>query len=296
MERISTKKRRLASIVVVVGVVLLALPDSVCAAAPSLVLSSVRITPGRVIVGSVFDVEMVVANVGDLTALTAALALDLTSIPNTPLSVVGSGTLLDIGQVPAGANASISASLAVGHQAATGTYDIPYVLTYSDENKYWYNSTGTFGVIVSGTPDVEIQSVMLEQSDLKQGTDSTLSVSFINIGTEDGYDITIRIYNDGGLLTSTVAYIASLARGASTTVAFGVHVDQYAAIGTRLLNITLDWRDPSGNRYLNEKAYDLRVYPSEPLIPLYDMPLIAGIVVFIVIVYVAFRRLGHRFW
>ena len=264
--------------------------------APFLVLSSVKISPPSVMVGSVFVAEMLVVNLGSLAALTATLTLELAPISGAYFSIVSSGTVLNIGELQPGANMTLSASIAVSYEARTGTYDIPYMLTYSDESRYSYNNTGTFGVMISGTPDVQIQSATVDPVKLSPITDGTLSISFINIGTENAHDISVRIYNDGGLLTSTVSYIGSLPRGAVNTIGFGIHVDPDAAIGTRLVNITVTYKDPSGNDYVTSKIYDLKVYALEPLIPLYDLGLIAGALFFAALLYLSFRRVGHRFW
>jgi hypothetical protein len=265
-------------------------------AAPSLVLSSVRISPAEVMLGGSFESEMVVVNVGSLVALTAALSLDLASIPGTPFSIVGSGTLLNIGELGVGENRTLHATFAVSYEKGAGAYAIPYRLTYSDENKYSYTNAGTFAVVASGTPDVEIHSVTVDPEKLNPNLDGTFSVSFINMGTEVAKDVNIRIYNDGGLLTSTITYIGELDRGAVKTVAFGIYVDEDAAIGTRLLNITLAYEDPSGNPYASWKVYELRVYRLQPLIPVYYYPFMVGGAAFMIGIYIASRKLGYRLW
>jgi hypothetical protein len=276
---------------------LFSLPHGVNAeAAPSLVLSSVTISPAEVMVGGSFESEMMVVNVGSLVALTAELNFDLVSISGRPFSITSSGTLLNIGELAPGANMTLRASFAVSFQGTTGTYDVPYRLTYSDENKYSYTKSGTFGIVLRGVPDLEIQYLTVDPAKLTPTVDGTLSISFINIGTELAKDVTVRIYNDGGLLTSTVGYVGELDRGAVKTVAFGIHVDEAPAIGTRLANLTLTYTDPSGNFYTSRKICELRVYPYEPLIPSYDYPFIAGAVLFTVLFYIALRRLGHGLW
>lgn len=278
-------------LMIVIMAVLLSFPGTVRAEAPTLVVSSIIVSPPIVMVGSVFQAEMVVVNTGAAKALTVALSMNLPSMSVAYFSVVGSGTVLDIGELAVGGNATVRASIAVSYQATAGTYDFPYTLTYSDENNYSYNNTGAFGVTIEGIPDIEVQSVTLDPARLTPTTDGTLTISLVNTGTDDAQGVTVRVYGDTGLLTGTVAYLGLLARGAEDSIVLGIHVDSNAAAGTWLTNITLSWRDSYGNSYANWRTYDLRVYPSDPLIPTYDIALIAGAIVFILAAYIVFRRL-----
>jgi hypothetical protein len=279
-------------------VVLLSFPRTVASGpAPNLALSSVKVSPPDLMVGGVFEAEMLVVNLGTLRALTAVLNLALGScaVPET-FSILGSSTSFSIGDLDVGANRTLKATFAVSSYSATGPHAIPYTLTYSDENHYSYSTDGTFGVVIRGIPDVEIQFVSVDPAKVTPTVDGTLSLSFINIGTDVASNVTVKIYNDGGLLTSTVAYMGQLDRGAVKTLAFGIHADQYAPTGIRVLNITLSYIDSGGNRYAGSRAYDLRVYPLEPVIPYYYYPFIVGGVMFIVGLYIAFRKLGYRLW
>jgi len=263
-------------------------------AAPSLVVLSVRLSPQNAMVGGLFNVEMLISNVGSLNALTAQVELDLNVVSGTPFSMIGSGTVLNVGALGVGANKTLDASIAVSLRAATGTYNIPYTLTYSDENYYSYEYGGTFGVVVTGIPDVQIQSITLNPLKLTQNTLGTLSLSLIDAGTEDAENVTVSIYNDGGMFTTTVLYVGQLARGATNTVDFGINVAQDAPIGTQLVNITLTFKDPSGTPYENSRIYELNVYPSQPLIQTYDIGLILLAVAVVMGAFIAYSRLVRR--
>jgi hypothetical protein len=264
------------------------------APAPILVVSNVTFEPEKIVVGGEFRTRFLVTNIGPKKTVTATLSLMIT--PSLPFGVIGSGTVLDIGQLEPGSNNTVEAALSVDGQAKTGTYSVPYTISYTDENNYSYSDSGAFGVVVRGTPQVQLQDITADPTPLTPGADGALTIQLINLGTEVAHDVTVRIFDGDELLTNTVTYVGEIGREATKTIIFGIHVDPEADEGTRMLNITMTYADPGGDSFSYSRTYDLQIFAPQPLIPTSYLIMIAVGAVGAVGAYVAFRRLGIELW
>jgi len=260
--------------------------------APLLLVSNVMIAPERVMVGGNFVADLTVHNVGELDSVVGILSLNATE----PFAVVGSGTVIDIGGLKVGGNRTFSVSFSVDLSARTGTYSIPYSLVYSDQNDYTFSSSGKLGVIVHGVPQVRIQDITVDPTQLNPAIDGTFTINLVNPGTENARDVTIKVLNGEELLTNSITYVGVIGRGNTKTIVFGIHVSPEASTGSRLLTIEISFKDVEGNAYSISKNYDVAVYEAQQPIPTYYYYFIAGGVAVVVGIYVALRKLGIDIW
>jgi len=259
---------------------------------PILVLSNVSTTPAQVFVGTSFDVQFHVINTGDLPGLRASLILNLTD----PFAMVGSGTTLFIGAIGVNGTATLSGRVAVDQNAKTGTYSIPYTFSYSDTDNYSYTSSGTFGLTVNGTPQIEIASISIDPASLSPETSGIMTITLVNAGTERAVDVRIHVFNGDDILTNTISYVGEIDPGKSTTITFGVAVQDSAVQGLRSLNVAIEYSDPYAAHYDTSRLYDTYVFPPQSFLPTFDIVLFLVVVLAVVFGYVAFRRLGYKLW
>jgi len=260
--------------------------------APILLVSDVKITPESVTVGGNFSAELNIRNVGEVKAVTAVLNLNL----SYPFALVGSGTAMNIGELEAGDNCTLRCTFSIDSSARTRTYTIAYALSYSDLNDYTYMSLGEFGVVVCGIPEIQIQDITVDPTQLNPSTDGLLTIQLINVGTEVARDVTIKILNGEELLTSSIAYVGQIDRGTTKTIIFGIHVSPEADEGIRFLTINITFKDPAGKVYSLTKNYEMAVYEVQPFIPTYYYYFIGGAVAAVIGIYIALRRLGVEIW
>jgi len=260
--------------------------------APILLVSNVTITPESVKVGGTFNAELKIENVGELKAVTAVLTFNL----SYPFGLVASGTSVNIGEVDVGGNRTFRCTFSVDQYAKTGTYLVPYAMSYSDSNHYTFISFGKFGVVVHGIPEIQIQEITVDPTQLNPSSDGILTIQLMNVGTEVALDVTIKILNGEQLLTSSITYVGLIDRGTMKTVIFGIHVSPEADEGIRFLTINISFKDPAGNVFSLSKNFEIAVYEVEPFIPAYYYFFIGGAVAVVIGVYVAVRRLGIDIW
>jgi len=259
---------------------------------PNLILSKIDLSPGRILVGSTFNASIIVSNTGSLDALAAELSFNLTY----PFAIVASGTTIFIGKLNAGSSTTLSAEISVDRGARTGTYSVPYVFQFSDQNNYTYTDTGTFGVTLFGQPQIEIESISIDPAALTPETVGELTLSITNAGTERATDVRIRILNGDDFLTSTASYVGTVDPDKSATISFGVNVQDSAVEGRRSLEIVMSYSDPTNATYQISRSYDVTIYQQQPFISLtYVLIAVVGILV-VVFGYVGFRRLGYKLW
>jgi len=243
-------------------------------------------------VGNSYEAKFIVTNKGSMTAMTSTLTLNLTY----PLGMLGSGTTLYIGTLGVNQDATVRARIAVDASAKTGTYSIPYIFSYSDNNNYTYLSIGTFSVTIYGTPQIEVQSVSIDPASLSPGANGFLTLTLVNTGTERATAVVIEIFNGGDILTSTISYVGEIKPGNSATVTFGIQVQDQATQGLRSMNLTIGYGDPNGAQYATSRLYDTYVYPSQSFISAIDLVYLVPLVLVVVFGYVVFRRLGYKLW
>lgn len=79
-----------------------------------------------------------------------------------PLTVLGSGTLFDLGVIPVGGNLTLTVNFAIQPQANEGVYSIPYELSFTDAYGRNFTTAGNFGFTldrVVGASQLVISSV-----------------------------------------------------------------------------------------------------------------------------------------
>jgi hypothetical protein len=257
-----------------------------------LVLYSVTITPTTVFVGKDFSASFRIDNVGTIPALASSLALNL----SYPFAVIGSGTTLYLGTLGTNQTASVNATIAVDILGSPGTYSIPYALTYSDSSNYTYDDVGNFGISVRGTPMIAIQSISLNPANLYPETSGFLTISLVNTGTDRAINVRVNVFNGNDIVTSTISYVGEISPHDTTTISFGVQVQDSASLGLRSLTISIVYSDAYGQNYTTSQVYNTYIYPPQSFIPTYYVIAIIVAVLGIVLAYIAFRRLGYRPW
>ena len=260
--------------------------------APILLVSNVTITPDSVMVGGNFSADLMIKNVGELEAVTAILSLNL----SYPFALIGSGSTINVGEVEVGDNRTLRCTFSVDSSAKAGTYSIPYVVSYSDANHYAFTSSGNFGVVVQGIPEIQIQDITVDPTMLTPSAEGILTVQLINVGTEAAADVIVKILNVEQLLANSITYVGRIDPGNTKTVIFGIHVSPEADKGIRFLTIDITFKDPAGNVSSLSKNYELAVYEVEPFIPTYYYFFIGGAMAAVIGAYVFVRRLGFEIW
>ena len=262
--------------------------------APVLIVSNVTFDPSTITVGAEFRARFTITNNGTKGTVTATLSLLLS--PRLPFGVVGSGRVLDVGELEPGGSKIVELTLSVDAHARAGTYSMPYEISYTDDNDYFYSDSGSFGIVARGTPRVQLEDFTVDPTPLTPGTTGALAIRLVNAGTDVAYDVTVTILNGDELLASTVSYIAQIGRGTNETIIFGVYVSPQIAEGKHLLNLTIAYKDSAGGSFSCQETIDLDISAVEPIVPSYYYIIALAVFLAAVGIYVSFKKMGIDLW
>ena len=106
-----------------------------------LVLSSITYALQQNGSGYTVAARFVFANAGQTNVTSSSIKFNATS----PLTVLGSGSLISLGVIPVGTNRTLRVNFAVQPQASPGVYSIPYVLSFTDFYGRNFTTSGSFG-------------------------------------------------------------------------------------------------------------------------------------------------------
>ncbi len=154
----------------------------------SLILGDVTLVPEPRI-GMEFEAILTIENVGSEEA--QAALLDLT-LPGS-LGVVGSGSSISIGTVPAGQTEEVGVQLVVDSSALEGTEEVQYLLKWANVVGEEFGRGGSFGVTLTGEPRVVIQRIDVDPPKLESRAKGTFQVTLRNPGSQLVSDIVVQL-------------------------------------------------------------------------------------------------------
>lgn len=228
---------------------------------------NVSTDPEVLVPGGTGRITVEMQNVGKARIRTLNAVLRTERTPFTPLN----GDLeVHFREIAPGERFIAEFHIAVEHHASEVAdriyYELPLFIEYSDDFASYAKNT-SIGVEVRGSPNVLIQEIIVEPSQLTAGTEGLFMLTLINTGTLSAEDVKVRIAGGDDLLTESHQFVGEIAPGETQTTSFGIKVGEDAEIGKHALNIFISYEDIFGKRYSASKIYEISVYPAEPFIP-----------------------------
>jgi len=259
------------------------------APAPQLIVSKVTYSPLKPVPGDRFNATLEVENVGSEEAATSFLSV--IALP-PKVSLLQAGSTFYLGRIEAGGSQTLTLTMITNHSIIRDSYLLQYNLTYSNEANYEYSSLGSFGLLLSGAPAIQISNLIVDPPTLNPGTNGVLTVRLVNTGNDAAKDILVHVQHPG-ILTSDIAYSGDIDVGNSISILLGIYVSPRVPVGLSPLNITISYKNSAGNSYLTSNLFVLAVVPTEGL-PLYDLPLVVLSSLLVLLVVLSLRRLGFK--
>ena len=216
--------------------------------------------------GETGKIRVEMRNVGATRIRTLKAVLHTEGTPFTPLNADLEEYFYEISP---GEDFVAEFDVAIGRSADEADriyYELPLFIEYSDDFASYAKNT-SIGVEVRGSPNVLIQEIIVEPSQLTAGTEGLFMLTLINTGTLSAEDVKVRIAGGDDLLTESHQFVGEIAPGETQTTSFGIKVGEDAEIGKHALNIFISYEDKFGKSYSASKIYEISVYPAEPLIP-----------------------------
>jgi hypothetical protein len=205
---------------------------------------------------------------------------------------IGGNTVNYLGAIASGGSASTSFFFSVPGGMAPGNYVIGVGATYTDQKgtQYAIDSNYTVTVAAYVAPSVTITNTILDPPVLTPGTSGTLTIFLKNSGATEARNLQIRISGGNGIVSSDYFGLGTLAPGASVTQVVGINVDPKLAPGSYLLMMNATFEDPSGATYTSSTPLQSNVYHGTNLFSLFNLAVVAVLVLIAAAVIVALRR------
>jgi len=214
---------------------------------PLVVISNIIQSPAKVSSGETFNETFVLTNVGNDTAISVQLSLNI----SYPFATVKSSSTLFVGDIKPEKNQSVLGQIAVDKKASVGVYSVPYSIQYRNSSGGNYIQLGTFGVQIFSKPIFLIQETLVNQSSIKIFPGQTFNQNFnlTNMGDDEvkRVQLSIEIPNLFAIIGSTSNFlIGNLKPEESKSVEVKIAADQNAIVGVYSIRFTINYEDSSG--------------------------------------------------
>lgn len=252
----------------------------------ALSIEEVEKNPEKVSPGEEVEVLLTITNNRDKKAENVRISLDLSNIPLAPRS--NSERFLE--DVDDDDRDRVRFNLIVSPDAEAGVYKIPVLITY-DLGEDEILSESTISVQVSGVPEFIVSAEGTLISERK----NELDVRITNVGLSEAKLLEVSISESAGydILSNEKVYLGDLDSDDFDTASFDIFSKRKGVVTVPVL---LKYRD-STNKVLTENVVlPVRVYSEEEaiefgLIKASNTYLYIGIVLFLIVVYLVYRRI-----
>ncbi|WP_248841800.1 COG1361 S-layer family protein [Thermococcus thioreducens] len=260
-----------------------------------LILSKVSTSPGKIIPGTDnVEVDFQVDNVGTGTARTVIVK----PMPGWPFSLSESSEqVIGLGSLGKGDSAHSSFKINVAENASSGTYEIPLLITYTNDLGMEKNVTLKVPIIIGAKPNIEVVGVDFAPEPL-QGERVKVYIKLKNTGGEKATSVLIEgvVKADQPFsLDKRTDYIGDLAPGATGEGVIVLRIDGNAI--PKDYNIQLRIRavgDPAqgdDNVYVFERTVTIAVKENtKTQTNLRNLAIVIGVLVIIAVLYTYRKR------
>ncbi len=207
--------------------------------------------------GSEQDISVKIKNTlnGDVTDVSLTL-----SMTNLPFSVSGSGDTVD--EITSDDSETFKFNIKAIASAKAGDYQIPYTLTYFDEDEDPHTVNGTFTLTVESFPEL-VYSISTDTPLI--GSKAKITLSIVNKGLGDARFVSVTLIPQGyTLLSDENSYIGTVSSDDSETTNFEVIFDKQNPV----LNAQVQYRDFNNKITTNTVNLPITVYSQEQALKL----------------------------
>lgn len=255
-----------------------------------LLLSKILTSPGKVLPGTGnVEIDLQVDNVGTGTARTVILKPQ----PSWPFKLSEtSQQLINLGTLGKGDSAKASFRVDVAENATSGIYEIPLLVTYTNDLGMEKNATLRVPVIIAAKPNIEVVNVRFEPEPL-QGESVKVYITLKNTGGEKATSVLIEgvVKADQPFtLDKRTDYVGDLAPGATGEGVIILRVDSDAIPKDYKIQLRIravgDPNQGDDNVYIFEKTIDVTVQENtKTSTNLRNLAVVVGILVVLTVIY-----------
>jgi len=255
------------------------IPLSVQSDQINLNLANLKTSPNELVADTQDNTLSVdVVNNGEKTAENVVLELDTPTFFESQSSF---STRQALGNIGPGEVKTGEFSFDISENASKGQIEVPGTISYtSSDSSAEITEDTSFKAFISGRPSYEITSV---SSDLKQGSQGTITVGVENTGSEKSSSTRVRVLENSDLpfsFSSSNKFVGSLEPGDSGTVVFDASVESDATPKDYLMDFEIRGVKDT-EVFVSEKVETVEVTSSESsggsmLVPIAALIILVG--------------------
>ena len=237
---------------------------------PKVIVTGFATNPTSVVAGEDFTLSVTFKNTSS-TGAVQNLKAALSSEGGTFNPVSGSSTLFITSLAP-GASSSVSIKLHAKADAAPGSYNVTFALSYDAPNtkdNAGVSDTEIVAIPVKQVPKAQVTKMQLQPSEVYVGNDLNVMTTVNNTGKSKLYNVNVKITDTKNLFTIGEQYLGNLDSGATG------NVDLYLSpqlTGDTTLNLDVTYEDENGNTYSASQTADVTVMEKMIMEPGFDDP------------------------
>jgi hypothetical protein len=217
-------------------------------------IKSVSTEPKVLVPGNEGKIKFEVENLGNGDAINIGLKLNFTD--STPIVSYGTTNEIRIPRIAAKDSIITEINVITNPDSASFIYNVPLIMTYSDENGRNYTiGSQSFGVSIGSEP--ELKAALLDSDVLKKNKKVEITVEIINKGLSDVKFMTATLEksNNYEILSPAEIYVGELDSTDSETISYTLFFNDAGPI-----MINLDYLDALNNAYADELEVPVRIY------------------------------------
>ena len=237
---------------------------------PKVIVTGFSTNPTEVIAGEDFTLTITFKNTSS-TGAVQNLKAALSSEGGTFNPVSGSSTLF-ISNLAPGASSSVSIKLHAKADAAPGSYNVNFALSYDAPNtkdNAGVSDTEVVAIPVKQVPKAQVTKMQLQPSEVYVGNDLNVMSTVNNTGKSKLYNVNVKVSDTGSLFVVAEQYLGNLDSGATG------NVDLYLTpqmTGSTTINLDVTYEDENGNTYSASQTADVTVMEKAVMEPGFDDP------------------------
>ena len=201
-------------------------------------------------------VKIIVSNEADSVLKDIKARLELGGLPFIPLGSTNEKSIYKIGSRE---SYEFGFEILANPDAASGVYQVPLKIAYSDELGKTYLKNSTIGLIVGAKPDLSITLDTTEVYENKKSGDIVIKV--VNKGVTDIKFANVRLMasKDYRILSNDEDYLGNIDSDDYETAEFKIYVENKKDKKI-ILPISIEYMDANNNEYKTEMNIEMPLY------------------------------------
>ncbi len=259
-------------------------------------VTEVDVPTENVAPGETAEVSLTIKNNADslIKEIKVRLGVEGMSVENIPFAPIGTTAEQSFYRLDANEIIKVKYNLGIKADAASQLYNIPFMISYTDENGNKYNKTDVFGLMVGDEPEI---IAYIEETDLiDSGMKGMFTVEIANSGVTDIKFVKLIIEETDAfeLLSSNIIYLGDIDSDDTETEQFDAFL-RSTEKNEVIVPVKLEYRDANNKAYTKSFQLPIKLYTSKEIKQMGLKPKSSAPIFIVIIIFIA-GFFAYRWW